>query len=728
MPLVPLRLGAALDETLTLHSALCRREAVAFQKAAISASKSGETLVVACTQESRLFVELAEQTEGVSSSASGKEQPIKFVNIRETGGWGQGAAQAMPKIAALLAAAHLPLPEPVATVTFKSAGRLLVIGPLDEAERLAGLLDDALNVTLFATGPGQAGGGQERRFPVLAGRIESLTGWLGAFELTHSQNNPIDLDVCTRCNACLSVCPEGAIGLDYQIDSQRCNASRKCVQVCEVAGAIDFGRIASSQSDMFDLVLDLRPAPALNTPDATHFSQHSPPLGYLRWAGDYQALFDLRDKVGEFEKPKFFAYRQKVCAHTRNQQVGCSACVDVCSAKAIRSDMARQQITVNPNLCVGCGACTTVCPTGALTYAYPRASDQGLKLKTLLTTYAQSGGRDAAILLHSQDKGSSLVDRLGRAAQLGRAADRQLGHPAPNGVPARVVPVPLWHTASTGLDIWLTALAYGAAQVWVLVTDEESPNYVAALETQMEVAQAIMTGLGYSGQHLAIIETGIQTGRKAGGGPDVTTLDQALKRPVAQAVGKPASFAIQTDKRATLDLAIDHLLAQSVLTAAQLPPEIPLPSKRNPHESASPFGSLVINKDACTLCLSCVSACPSAALQDNPLSPQLKFIEKNCVQCGLCATTCPEQAITLQPRLLLGKERKEARVLNEAQPFACIRCSKPFGTLKGIESMLGKLGGHAMFQGDAFERLKMCSDCRVIDLYSATNETRITDL
>jgi ferredoxin len=64
------------------------------------------------------------------------------------------------------------------------------------------------------------------------------------------------------------------------------------------------------------------------------------------------------------------------------------------------------------------------------------------------------------------------------------------------------------------------------------------------------------------------------------------------------------------------------------------------------------------------------------------------------VQCGLCATTCPEDAITLQPRLLLTPQRKEARVLNEAKPYHCIRCAKPFGTLKAIESMLGKLAGH----------------------------------
>jgi len=39
--------------------------------------------------------------------------------------------------------------------------------------------------------------------------------------------------------------------------------------------------------------------------------------------------------------------------------------------------------------------------------------------------------------------------------------------------------------------------------------------------------------------------------------------------------------------------------------------------------------------------------------------------------------------------------------------------------------MLGRLAGHAMFQGAALERLKMCGDCRVIDIYTATNEVTI---
>ena len=221
MPLDPRSLGAVLNENLTLHSTLCRREAGAF----LAAVKSGEELVVACTQEKRLFSELAEQaTSNAPSTAT--YAPIRFVNIRETGGWSRDAAQASPKIAALLAAAHLPDPEPVATVTYKSAGRLLIIGKLGEAERAAELLCDELDITLFTQGAGDLGAMQERRYPVLGGQIQSLTGWLGAFELKWLRNTWIDRRLCTRFNACLVACPEDAIGLAYQVDQNACDPQR----------------------------------------------------------------------------------------------------------------------------------------------------------------------------------------------------------------------------------------------------------------------------------------------------------------------------------------------------------------------------------------------------------------------------------------------------------------------------------------------------------------------
>jgi ferredoxin len=698
MPLEPKTLGAALAETLPLHSALCRREAPAFQRAV----RSGDDVVVACTQERRLFSELAAQTEGATS-------PIRFVNIRETGGWSRDAKNASPKIAALLALARLPEPDPVPTVSYASQGRLLIVGPLDEAEKAAALVADSLQVSIFSTGPGAAGGAQERRWPVMAGRLEALQGWLGAFSLRWTRDNPIDLDLCTRCNACVAACPEQAIGLDYQVDLAKCGSHRECEAACTVAGAIRFDRAPEALDAEFDLVLDLG-AKAL-------IDWHAPPQGYFHLAGGLAhaeglaTLLRLRELVGEFEKPKFFDYKQKLCAHSRNEVVGCNACVEVCSAHAISSDKARQRIVVNPQLCVGCGACTTVCPTGALGYTYPRTTDQGRKLRTLLAAYAAAGGRDAAVLLHGEEGGQALVEQLGRAAQLGRG---RTGGPA--GVPAHVLPVALRHAASTGIDLWLAAIAFGASQVAVLATGEEAPAYVAALRQQMAVAQALLTGLGYTGTHFHLIEAA-----------EPAVLDAALAglRATRQRVPATAArFAAGAEKRGTLEMTLDHLMAQAPALAAPSATEplaIPLPA-------GAPFGAVAVDKNSCTLCLACVSACPASALQDNQNAPQLRFIEKNCVQCGLCETTCPENAITLVPRLLTAPERKQPVVLNEAQPWACIRCSKPFGTHKAIESMLGKLAGHAMFQGEALERLKMCSDCRVIDLYSAQNEMKITQL
>ncbi len=110
----------------------------------------------------------------------------------------------------------------------------------------------------------------------------------------------------------------------------------------------------------------------------------------------------------------------------------------------------------------------------------------------------------------------------------------------------------------------------------------------------------------------------------------------------------------------------------------------------------APFGAVEIDTAGCTLCLSCVAACPTGALTDDPQRPMLRFTEEACVQCGLCQATCPEKVITLKPRLDFRAGSGGARVLKEEQPFCCIRCRKPFGVKSTIERVVAKLADQAL--------------------------------
>jgi ferredoxin len=124
--------------------------------------------------------------------------------------------------------------------------------------------------------------------------------------------------------------------------------------------------------------------------------------------------------------------------------------------------------------------------------------------------------------------------------------------------------------------------------------------------------------------------------------------------------------------------------------------------------------------------MACVGACPEGAILDSPEAPQLRLIETKCVQCGICARTCPEHAITLVPQLDLTPAAKVPRLLNEAEIAACSRCGKPMGTRRLVDTMLARLAGHSMFAGPgALDRLRMCADCRVVDLIKSEDSVDI---
>jgi ferredoxin len=558
-------------------------------------------------------------------------------------GWGTSASGI--KLAAMKALAELAPPEPVASVNYVSHGRLLIVGPRDLSLAAAERLKADLDVHVLTPEAAAASG-----CLIWTGVPQSLTGYLGAFEAAwpnakYAQAEPVAL------------------------------ASAEGETVVGAAGGICTGR--------FDLVLDFSAAPLFDMPQ--------PPQGYFAAAGksDLEPIYaELADMVGEFEKPKFFAYKEKICAHSRSRQEGCNRCIEICSTRAISPD--GDHVKVDPHLCMGCGACATVCPSGAMSYQYPRVAERGAQLRALLGAYRQAGGANPCILIHNGTDGRDL---LALAAHEGA------------GLPDHVLPLEAWHVASIGIDVLLGAVSYGANNVVLVSTGSEAPDYASALKAEMGLADTILNALGYSGTHFAWIE--------ASDAPGLAEALARVKPAVVPAV--PATFYLGNDKRTTLEFAIEHLAKHA-----------PAPREEIPLPDGAPFGQIKVDAAKCTMCMACTGACPESALMDSADYPRLKFVERNCVQCGLCANTCPENAIALNPRLLLTPQWKQEVVLNEAEPFNCISCGKALGTKQMIASMLGKLAGHSMFQGDGkLKRLQMCADCRIVDMMESKDEMSI---
>jgi hypothetical protein len=74
----------------------------------------------------------------------------------------------------------------------------------------------------------------------------------------------------------------------------------------------------------------------------------------------------------------------------------------------------------------------------------------------------------------------------------------------------------------------------------------------------------------------------------------------------------------------------------------------------------------------------------------------------------------PGEVITLIPQLNFAAVAMQPQTLNTEEPFACIRCGKPFGVKSTVERIAAQLAGHSMFQASGrADLIKMCDDCRI---------------
>ncbi|HET6467676.1 MAG TPA: 4Fe-4S binding protein [Geminicoccaceae bacterium] len=621
--------GSAIARTLgaggepVIHTQLCRAQLDRYQ----AALATGRPLMVACTQEAPLFAELAEE----AGSA-----PVLFTNIRERAGWSVEGTAAQAKIAALLAEAAVPVP-PAPVLALHSAGRCLVYGPGEAALEAARRLADRLSVTLLLSAPEAellplALG----TFPILMGRIGRLSGHLGAFAA--------------------------------EVAGLRAAAPSSRGRLRFLPPAAETGTLEA------DIVLDLSGgAPLVTAPEKRDGYLRADPRDPLRVAA---ALFEATGLTGEFEKPRYIAFTEELCAHSRSRRTGCTRCLDLCPTGAITP--AGDHVAIDAHVCAGCGACAGVCPTGAAAYASPDAGTVLTRLRTLLGTWHAAGGGQPVLLVHEARHGEEMI---ALSARLGR------------GLPAHVLPFALGELARLDLEELAGAFAYGAARVVLLVPPRKTDE-VAGLRATAGYVRTVLDALGYGADRLVELVA-----------DDPDELEEALWSLAPAAPVPAAGYLPMGGKRGLMRLALDHLhsRAPSPVDVVALP-------------AGAPLGRIVVDTGGCTLCLACVGACPTGALRGDPDRPAVRFVEDACVQCGLCESTCPERVIRLEPRLSFLPEAKQPVTFKEEEPACCVRCGKVFGTRSSIDRIVQRLGErHPMFKTPAqIELIRMCDNCRIV--------------
>ena len=436
---------------------------------------------------------------------------------------------------------------------------------------------------------------------------------------------------------------------------------------------IQFGDFFEKVDTDCDIIIDLTE----NTPMFTGDKKRD---GYFRASTNSPSdLFNIFTKtiemIGQFEKPIYVKFNENLCAHSRNSITGCNKCLDVCPAGAIETS--GDVISVDSGICGGCGFCGSVCPSGAIQTDYPSLDVILGSLSGLSNQFTLAGGKNPALILFDGAFGKDMINLIAR-------------HGA--GLPANLIPYEMHSVGRVGHDLLVSAFALGFKKIFILL-DPKNIEEFHFLPKQVEIANALLSGIGQNNnESISVIEKN-----------DPDLVEKEIYNNSNYTKIKPSFFIPLGAPRGILRSGIQGL------------------SKNNKNKNdliklpdGSPYGKVDVNTDTCTICLSCVSACPAGALQDNPDAPQLLFREDACLQCGICVATCPENAISLVPQFNLNDDAMSASVIIEDKPFDCIECGKTFGTTKSIEKIISKLSSHAMFQEEGRSKiLEMCEDCRV---------------
>ena len=467
---------------------------------------------------------------------------------------------------------------------------------------------------------------------------------------------------------------ELAYSVRVPIDRERCTYCGLCGPVCPV------GCISEDLSVDFTLCTFCRDCETICPPKAIDIygaqTRHlqSPALLLLD-----DIRLDIPDNgppvYSQQTLPSFFATLfpsridevitcdHRICQYSGRLAVGCSLCHEACIHGAI--DRGDKGIEVDAFRCMECGACVSVCPTGAL--QYQRFPD-GVFREYCRNLPLKSG---STVVLGSESSLHTLwwQRKLPTSAKLFFVE-------YPN-----VRALSLWHL--------LSLFTSGARRI-ILLDHAGEGTWLDQQARRIYQANVILEAL--FGLSDAVLVSTLQD------------LDSHLVGGTPYPLAKcffPQGFG---NRRVQLKALLEFLMQQSGRQ-----PQLPA-------DDTHCFTRLICDAERCTGCLACLNECRIGALSTNESELILQHHGAMCVGCGICVRVCPEDVLSLTTGALLNDAFFQPVVLSQAEPIACRKCGKVFGTRKSFNRVMAILSHRETIDTEHFE---FCDVCRVENLFSA---------
>lgn len=361
----------------------------------------------------------------------------------------------------------------------------------------------------------------------------------------------------------------------------------------------------------------------------------------------------LKENINSYSYKNFTTYNQNICQYHGRREEICSKCEEVCPTVAITKDDKTKTLTFSQIDCHGCGGCVSVCPSGALDYA-PTNRDSIFEMSKF---YKDTHPLIIPLKMNIQDLEVSIKE---------------------NVLPFAIEGEKFLDEAS-----FLTLLQMSGSQV-IFYSDFLSKGTKDAIRILNDIYQRKY-------QKDAVLVA-----------MNEEELENALKE-VSFIENSYFNFnQNELKKREVFSQRLQKIVGNEDLGVVKTGEHI--------H-----YGTVKVNQDNCTLCLSCVGACNVDALFANESDFTLRVNPSLCTACGYCEISCPEKdCLTIQrDEIELQPLWFTENILAKDKLFACVECGKEFATTKAIEKIASIMAPIFAKSSETKKRtLYCCEDCK----------------